>query len=148
VFFGWLRLENAYIKKSKLSLGFTLKFARIRLLCFTLLLSHLFCRQITTYSYYLFIYIANSWASGMHHSNSMRPNFNAPQRPDSAVARSPVSQVSRVSQSPGDFPFHICPPEKNRDVRQSAKICITIPSALCILNPRGSSMAPSMASSP
>jgi hypothetical protein len=38
VFFRWLQLENAYIKKSKLGLGFTLEFARIRLLCFTLIL--------------------------------------------------------------------------------------------------------------
>jgi hypothetical protein len=56
VFFGWLRLENAYIKKSKLGLGFTLEFARIRLLCFTLLM-----RTIWRVTKFRLVYLPLHW---------------------------------------------------------------------------------------
>jgi hypothetical protein len=39
IFFGQLGLENTYIKKSKLTLRFTIESARIRLLCFTLMVT-------------------------------------------------------------------------------------------------------------
>jgi hypothetical protein len=41
IFFRQFGLENGYIKKSKLSIGFTLKFTWIHLLCFTLVLTYL-----------------------------------------------------------------------------------------------------------
>jgi len=52
IFFGRFGLENAYIKRSKLGLGFTLEFARIHLLCFTLFPKISLFIQITRQCHY------------------------------------------------------------------------------------------------
>jgi hypothetical protein len=86
IFFGQFGLENGYIKKSKLSLRFTLKFTWIHLLCFTLVL----------------IYLLSNLAMQFDISQAMRTYFTEIQHCITVILgiRLELKQASRVTPSP------------------------------------------------